>query len=174
MKNIFQYKLSLIFIAALLTACGAKDEDKLPMKQSDFTKSIQYYCDLYMHQKNEMAKTNIRMQRKSYLENQSGKFINWTGEIRSISTRTNGNASLLVKMDQSPCSKIYFSFKLEPKHPSYNNFLSAKDKGDKVTLTGKIKIDNGHDFFDEDALIESTSMKAPNFIVEIKSANLFR
>jgi hypothetical protein len=151
----------------------------IPSTQRSFTSIIESFIPSYNAADTEIRKTNVRFQRKDavarYVAESGGlRFQGWAGQIESLKTESDGEASVSVKLSgsQTIIRTWNNSFSDSDAHTMisrndalYQSLVAIK-KGDEVTVSGTFLLsDNQSDYIKESSLTEAGSMTTPEFLV---------
>jgi hypothetical protein len=151
----------------------------IPPTQRSFTSIVESFIPSYNAADTEIRKTNVRFERKNavarYVAESGGlRFQGWAGQVESLKTESDGEASVSVKLSgsQTVIRTWNNSFSDSDAHTMISRndalyqFLTAIKEGDEVTVSGTFLLsDNQSDYIKESSLTEAGSMTTPEFLV---------
>ena len=148
-------------------------------KQKEFVKLIDSMRTLYLKEENQLKLTNIRKQRKSELKKlfKNRKVSNWKGKITSLTTGSDQNAYVKIKLHGSRNITIennsLYGEGILGNTKTYSN-LTELEIGDFVNFSGRFMYDyENKDYLDEWSSTEYGSMDEPEFRFIFKSINQY-
>ncbi|MGE4259256.1 hypothetical protein [Shewanella sp.] len=151
-------------------------ESYMPKEQIEFIKMINAYKAGFNNTKNELQESILRDKRKNALSELFRKLSvnSWVGTITDLSTDTDGNASLTIKIADNIAIKTWNNSFSDQDYGSmvsknsyvFNNLFNLSE-GDKVVFSGRF-YKSDRDGIDESSLTIAGSMTDPEFIFKFK------
>ena len=140
---------------------------------------IESFIPGYNSADTEVRKTNVRFERKDaivqyFSRSGSLRFQEWVGEIRRLTTESDGKAHVSIKLKGSntiienwnnSLSDFSSDTMISRGDALYRSLMDVKD-GDEVTVSGTFIVEGGgQDYVREASVTEEGSMTSPEFIV---------
>jgi hypothetical protein len=154
-------------------------QSSIPPSQQAFRSLVESFMPQYRAAETEVRKTNVRFQRKDaivkyFSGSTTPSFEEWAGELRGLTTESDGAAYVSVKLEGSDIyiktwnnslSDIGAHTMISRNDQTYQSLMDLKE-GDEVIVSGAFIVgDGGPDYVKEGSLTEEGSMTSPEFIV---------
>jgi hypothetical protein len=143
-----------------------------PNEQRKFMESLESFISAYNAAPNELKKSSLRIDRKEAIKKllPSLRVRDWEGILEPMTTNSNGDATIRVKLGQSDSVRLvthggWSSFSARPVRigtPVYAKFADLQ-AGDAILVSGEFVIGT-RDYLAEVSMTERGSMTDPAFI----------
>jgi hypothetical protein len=154
---------------------------QLPPEQAQFVSVIESFYQPYNDAPNELRRSTLRADRRNALEKAlpSRAVQGWMGQIKEMTTTTEGKAHLAVRLGGSKSivvqtwnntlSDVFDRTLIDHGSALYNS-ISRLSRGDVIRFGGNFfSGSNALDFLEEKSMTESGSMTEPEFIFRFTS-----
>ena len=165
------------------SAAKKKADVPVPADQAAFGEAVTQFYKPYRDAPNELKKSVLRTKRKGEIQSvlgTSAEFTDWVATIADLSTNSDGNGILSVKLEGSgvqlktwnnALSDILDNTLIAQSSPLFNA-IAEMEEGARVKVSGAW-ISSDEDHIKESSMSEYGSMTDPEFIVRFSSVTKY-